>query len=89
MKLMEILGDTPVPVITERTFYPERMNPELDEEEIRNGMLFGYCAWDGKNLRPLDGDNYSLNREVERFEWDQEGNWTYWTRYEWEGGSDT
>lgn len=89
MKLREILGDTPVPVIMERTFYPERMNPELDEEEIRNGMLFGYCAWDGKNLRPLDGDNYSLDREVERFEWDQDGNLTYWTRYEWEGGSDT
>lgn len=89
MKLKDLLSDTPVPVIMERTFYPERMNPELDEEEIQNGMLFGYCTWDGENLRPLDGDNYSLNRKVERFEWDRDGNLTYWTRYEWEGGSDS
>ena len=34
MKLKDLLSDTPVPVIMERTFYPERMNPELDEEEI-------------------------------------------------------
>jgi hypothetical protein len=86
MKLMEILGDTPVPVIMERTFYPESLNPDLSEKEIMDGMLFGYCSWDGKELKSLDGDNYSLDEDIERFEWDEDGSLTYWTRSEWTGG---
>ena len=86
MKLIDVLPDCPVEQIMERTFYPESLNDDLTEKEIRDGMLTGYCAWDGKELRSLDGDNYSVNAEIERFEWETDGTLTYWVRGEWIGG---
>lgn len=86
MKLIDVLPARPVSLIMERTFYPESLNDELTEREIQDGMLFGYCAWDGEKLTSLDGDNYSVNRQIEKFEWEEDGSLTYWTRYEWTGG---
>ena len=45
-------------------------------------MLFGYCAWDGEKLISLDGDSYSLDETVVRYEWEDDGTLTYWTHAE-------
>lgn len=58
-----------------------RVNSPFPDEE--DGMLFGYCAWDGKKLISLDGDNYDLNDIVTRYEHDLDGNLTYWIHAEW------
>jgi len=62
----------------------ERCNDPYDEYE--DGILSGYCQWDGEKLIPLDGDYYSLNTEIERFEWENESYLIYWTRVEWSKG---
>ena len=37
---------------------------------IEDGMLFGYCKWDGKKLISMDGDNYYLDWVVEKYEYE-------------------
>lgn len=69
MTVRDILPDTPINYITVRTDDHLGINP--------NGILFGICAWDGKQLISLDGDNYYLDDEVDRYEYN-DGRLTYW-----------
>lgn len=48
-----------------------------------NDLLFGYCKWDGKNLVSLDGDTYSVEDEISRYEYEADGTLTYWVISEW------
>lgn len=57
--------------------------PKEREDEEPDGIFCGYCAWDGEKLISLDGDYYSLNAEVYRYEWEKDGSLTYWERVEW------
>ena len=41
-------------------------------------VLFGYCHWDGKELISGDGDNYNLEDEISRYEFDSHDNLVYW-----------
>jgi len=53
----DILPDRPVPTIMVRTNDP-----------FGGDTLFGYCSWDGENLIGLDGDDYSLDEMVTKYE---------------------
>jgi len=75
MKLKDILPEEPLDRIMVRT------NDPWDEDP--DGMLFGYVGWDGANLVDLDGDYYSLNEEVTRYEWEEDGSLTYWIHSDW------
>ena len=53
-------------------------------------MFFGLCSWDGKNLKSEDGDSYSLDDEVIKYEigFDFREDYypyymTYWFESEW------
>lgn len=67
MTLKDILPSYPIDRIMVRTNYPDEVD-ELSKAERSLGMLFGYCAWDGENLESLDGDTYSVNMEIEKYE---------------------
>lgn len=76
MKLRDILTvGKPVEKIMERTNDPYG--------EIEDGILVGYCWWDGDDLIPLDGDYYSLDAEIERFEFESEDSLVYWVHSDW------
>jgi len=80
MILSEILiPGEPVENIMIRTNAPPSMAGEPD-------ILFGYCAWDGEELISLDGDYYSLDWEVERYEWAEDDMLVCWIHVGWEGG---
>lgn len=72
MKVKDILPEYPLNNIT------VRMNDPWEDN-----MLFGYCAWDGKNLISLDGDSYYLDEEIVKYEYDAVGNLTYWISGQW------
>ena len=42
-------------------------------------MLAGVCEWDGKELKSLDGDSYSLEEEIVGFLMLQ-NEFIYWTK---------
>lgn len=73
MKVKNILPEYPLDEITVRTFGP-------DGED----MLFGYCGWNGDELISIDGDNYCLDDEISKYEYDDSGNLTYWIVCKWE-----
>lgn len=79
MTLRDILeGKPPVKRIQWRSNAPE------DWENVApDGIFCGYCAWDGEKLIPLDGDYYSLDTEIYRYEWEEDGSLTYWEKVEW------
>lgn len=73
MKLKDILPDYPLRNIEVRTNDP-------DGED----MLFGYCHWTGTELISGDGDNYYLNEEISKYEFDEEKReLTYWIVSKW------
>lgn len=73
LKVRDILPETPLELIT------VRMNgPDGEENE-----LFGYCAWDGKELISLDGDCYYLDEFISKYEYNEKGELTYWIICEW------
>lgn len=75
MKVKDILPSTPLERIMVRTNDPWNEDPD--------GILFGYVGWDGANFVDLDGDYYSLNEEVTRYEWEEDGSLTYWIHSDW------
>ena len=84
MTLRDILAGRPGDVkITERTDYPDWMADELSEKKMTDGMFTGFCVWDGENLISGDGDSYSLDEIVDRYEWEEDGSLTYWYRSYW------
>lgn len=73
MKVKDILPNYPIRFIQVRTNDP-----------FGKDMLFGYCHWTGVNLISGDGDSYSLDDEIYRYEFDEENNkLTYWIVSEW------
>lgn len=73
MKLKDILPGYPLRNIEVRTNDP-------DGED----MLFGYCHWTGTELVSGDGDNYYLNEEISKYEFDEEKReLTYWIVSKW------
>ena len=73
MTLKDILPDYPLRNIEVRTNDP-------DGED----MLFGYCHWTGTELISGDGDNYYLNEEISKYEFDEEKReLTYWIVSKW------
>ena len=71
MKLKDILPSYPINNIEVRT-----NDPDGDD------MLFGFCHWTGTELISGDGDNYYLNEEISKYEFDGE-HFTYWIISEW------
>lgn len=72
--LRELLeGHPPVDYIQERTNFGN----------IPDGIFTGACYWTGTKLLPLDGDYYSLDAEVIRYKWEEDGSLTYWIETEW------
>lgn len=85
MKLRDILPDHPIQIMA-RTNYPENLLPSLSEEMAEQGLLVGYCHWDGKDLIPDDGDYYSLDEVVSKYKYEEDGSLTYWGISEWSEG---
>lgn len=80
MRLRDILTKgKPVETIMARTNDPFG--------ECEDGILFGYCQWDGEKLISLDGDYYSLEEEIVRFEYENENYLVYWIHSEWLHGT--
>ena len=59
-------------------------------------MLFGFCNWDGESLNSEDGDTYSLDDEVVKYELIvnfYENSYpyilTYWFNSEWTTGGES
>jgi hypothetical protein len=76
MKVKDILPSYPVRTIEVRTNTPDDV---LDED-----MLFGFCHWTGTELVSEDGDDYYLDEEIYKWEYDEFYNaLTYWIVSEW------
>lgn len=71
MKLKDILPSYHIRNIEVRT-----NDPDGDD------MLFGFCHWTGTELISGDGDNYYLNEEISKYEFDGT-NLTYWIISKW------
>lgn len=72
MKLKDILPDHYIN-IQSRTYDP-----------WGEDMLFGYCHWTGTELVSDDGDSYSIEEEVIKYEFNDYG-LSYWFEPEWIG----
>ena len=73
MKVKDILPSYPLKWIEVRTNDP-----------YGDDMLFGYCHWTGVSLVSADGDNYYLNEEIVKYEFDEENRkLIYWVESEW------
>lgn len=84
MKLKDILKDYDHCYIQIRTNYPRFCNLYKSEEELEDGIMFGYCDWDGENLIPEDDDFYSLEWDVTKYEYDEEiGILVVWIESDW------
>lgn len=46
-------------------------------------LKLNYCSWDGENLTPADGDYYSVDEVISKYEYEEDGSLTYWTVSEW------
>lgn len=66
MKVKDILPDHPLEKIMVRV------------ADKGADILIGFCHWTGSELISLDGDSYQLDDEIEKYEFDEEGNLTYW-----------
>lgn len=76
MKVRDILPSYPLKYIEVRT------NDPFGED-----MLFGYCHWTGAQLVSGDGDNYYLDEEISKYEFNVEtGELTYWIISKWNSG---
>ena len=85
MRVKDILPDHPVQIMV-RTNYPEFVLPYLSEESVEQGLLVGYCSWDGEKLISEDGDYYSVDEIVEKYEYETDGSLTYWGISKWSEG---
>lgn len=82
MTAKDILPSHPVEIMVGNNC-PESLLPYLSSEKIEHGLLVGYCSWDGENLIPADGDYYSINTVISKYEHEEDGSLTYWTVPEW------
>lgn len=75
MKLKDILPDHYINIMARTT------DPWGDD------LLFGYCHWTGTELVPDDGDYYSIEEEIVRYEFNDYG-LAYWFESQWIGAND-
>ena len=81
----ETLEKNPITIMC-RCNYPERLLHDLDTHEILEGLLVGYCSWDGKKLVSKDGDEYSLNDVIYKYERNPlTDDLVVWQKAEWYG----
>ena len=71
MIVKDILPYHPIKKIEVRTYDPNGED-----------MLLGYCAWNGRSLISLDGDNYSVSEVVKKYEW-HDDMLVYWVNAIW------
>lgn len=76
MTLIELMKELDRPVDTIEV----RINSPLEGEK---DTLYGYCAWDGKKIISLDGDDYDENEELVRYEENKDGSVTVWEKTNW------
>ncbi len=72
MQVKDILPSIPLERIEVRCITPDGVD-----------VLFGFCSWGGKTLSSLDGDSYYLDEKISKFEFDTDGNLTYWLDCKW------
>ena len=75
MKLKDILPDHHINIMARTT------DPYGDD------MLFGYCYWTGTELVSDDGDSYSIEEEIVKYEFNDYG-LAYWFESKWIGAND-
>ena len=81
MKLKQIVDmiDKNIPYIAYRTII------SIDSDDV--DLFTGACRWNDGRLIPLDGDNYSLNDEIKKYEYDKDNNiLVVWYDSEWMKG---
>ena len=61
------------------TIYFRCNSPAEDEED----MYYGMCHWDGNGLISKDGDFYSLDEPLEKYQREDDGSLTVWITVEW------
>lgn len=74
MKVKDILPKNSIDIMV-------RTNPP--KNCIYEDLLLGYCKWDGEKLISLDGDSYSIEDEILKYEYENDGSLTYWIISEW------
>ena len=57
-----------------------RINSPLEGEK---DTLYGYCAWDGKKIISLDGDDYDEDEKIVRYEINDDDSLTVWVKTSW------
>lgn len=72
MILRELLKDKKHCEITYRTNSPYEEN-----------MLVGYASYENGNLMSVDGDGYSLDDVISKWEWNKYGDLTVWYDSKW------
>lgn len=73
LRLKDILPDYPLENIMVRTNDP-----------FGGDTLFGYCHWTGTELISGDGDDYYIDEEISRYEFDEQNlKLTYWIISTW------
>ena len=72
LKVKDILPDYSLKNIQVRT------NDPFGED-----MLFGFCHWIDSELISADGDTYSIEEEIYKYEFNENGQLTYWIISEW------
>ena len=71
MKLKNLLNDLPCR-ITYRTYGPN--NEDLFQ---------GACVWNGQELKSSDGDIYSIDDDIIKYELEPSGDITIWRESKW------
>lgn len=81
MTLKEILAEkgNPHTKIEYRVFYQNK-NLSIKSDIVYEETLFGFCEYDPEEnkLISLDGDSYSLNTKIQKFEWTDSDNLIVW-----------
>lgn len=46
-------------------------------------LLLGQCTWDGENFVSTDGDYYTPDDEIDKYEYESDGSVTVWITSDW------
>lgn len=80
MKLRDLcIPDQAIDTIQYRCYGPA---PDYED------MMFGYCRWTGKELESIDGDSYSLDDEIIKYEQIDEHLLIVYFEAQWIGGEE-
>lgn len=83
MKLYDIIKDKDYPLIEWYVSAPSW----YVKENHNPWMFFGICSYIGEELNSLDGDTYSLESEIDHYEYDEDNEiLRVYKNAEWIGG---